>query len=129
MAPETFGCAACWPESADAANEARYKLKRDRDIIDESHFHVMTLRCPACAQAFLSVFTETIDWADGEDPQYWVTLPLTAEEAADLARQPTVTEGALCALGPGRKSLAYDHPKGVKSRSYWRTGMSIGFHD
>jgi len=125
-----FGCQQCWPESADAANAARSTLKREHDLIDESHFHVMTMKCPACSQVFVSVFTETVDFADGEDPQYWITLPLTAAEAEDLAKQGDgLTEAALNALGPGRKSLAHDFPKGGTPTSYWRTGMNVGHHD
>lgn len=123
---EAFGCKACWPESADAAWEARATLREPRHLIDESHFHVMILKCPACSQAFVSVFTETIDWADGEDPQYWITLPLTPEEVASLSR---VSEESLNALGQGRRSLAHDYPKGKAAVSYWRTGVTVGFHD
>jgi hypothetical protein len=128
--PQGFGCRNCWPDSADAAHEARRTLKRELELIDESHFRVMTLKCPACSQVFLSVFTETVDLADGEDPQYWITLPLAAAEAADLAGQgSTVTEASLNALGPGRRSLARDFPKGSEPCNYWRTGMNVGRHD
>jgi hypothetical protein len=100
------------------------------DLIDESHFHVTIRQCPACSQSFVSIFTETIDWADGEDPQYWTLMPLTPREAADLTRQGgAVTEAALTGLGPGRRSLHHDHPKGAEARSYWDTGIQVGWHD
>jgi hypothetical protein len=125
-----FGCEKCWPESAEAANAARSTLKRGLDLIDESHFHVMTLKCPACSQVFLSVFTEEVDWADSDDPQSWVTLPLTSAEAEELAKQGSaLSEAALNALGPGRRSLGRDRPKGPDERIYWRTGMNVGRHD
>src|SRR5882762_3116205 len=84
---ETFGCERCWPSSADAAWKARSTLTHEADLIDESHFHIMILKCPWCSQRFVSVFTETIDWVDGEDPQYWTILPITRDEAAGLIKE------------------------------------------
>lgn len=125
-----FGCERCWPDSAEAAWAARRGLTLESDLIDESHFHVMILACPACSQRFVSVFTERIDWVDGDDPQYWTLLPLTSEEASGLVRQgDSLTEAALNELGRGRKSLRQDHPKGEPSRSYWAAGISAGWHD
>ncbi len=90
----------------------------------------MLLACPACSQRFVSVFTETIDWADGEDPQYWTVLPITAAEAAGLARRRgSLTETELNGLGPGRRSLRRDHPKGAAPRSFWDAGISVRWHD
>jgi hypothetical protein len=127
---ERFGCERCWPATADAATEARRTLVHEAELIEESHFHVMILACPSCAQRYVSVFTETIDWEDGEDPQYWTTLPLTPAETADLVRRAdSITEATLDALGPGRRSLQRDHPKGAEARSYWRTGIMVGPHD
>ena len=124
------GCESCWPSSADAAWEARRALMYKADLIDESHFHVMILACPTCSQHFLSVFTEQVDWTDGEDPQYWAVLPITPEESASLlARSGTLTEAALSSIGPGRRSLWRDHPKSVAPSAYWGTGMSIRCHD
>lgn len=90
----------------------------------------MLLACPACSQRFVSVFTETIDWADGEDPQYWTLLPITAAEAAVLARLcGALTETELNALGPTRRSLQRDHPKGAAPHSFWGTGIAVRWHD
>jgi len=127
---EKFGCARCWPATADAAHRARATLVREADLINESHFHVMTLACPDCGQRFVSVFTETIDWDAGEDPQYWTLMPLTPAEASDLDREGSnVTEATLDTLGGGRRCLQHDHPKGEKARSYWGLGIAIGPHD
>lgn len=127
---EKFGCERCWPATADAAQAARFTLVRDADLIDESHFHVMTLACPNCAQRFVSVFTETIDWQDGEDPQYWTLMPITASEALDLAREgASLTEATLTTLGRDRKCLQHDHPKGADARSSWGLGIDVGPHD
>ena len=125
-----FGCERCWPPAAAAAMEARSRLKTAAELIDESHFHVTLRACPACSQQYVSIFTETIDWADGEDPQYWTLMPVTPEEAARLiAAGGALTEAALNVLGPGRRSLHHDHPKGEPARSYWGTGVQVGWHD
>lgn len=127
---EDFGCESCWPADANSAWEARSTLTRVAELIDESHFHVMILACPRCGQHFVSVFTETIDWADGDDPQYWTLLPITAAESADLVQQrESVSESMLNALGPGRRALRLDHPKGSSQRVFWGAGISIGMHD
>ena len=125
------GCERCWPEAADAAWGARARLTHAEVLIDESHYRVTLLACPACGQRFLSVFTETVDWADSEDPQYWTLLPLEDAEAADLIRRGAATsEADLGALGAGRRSLMRDFPKGVPEPTvYWATGVRIGRHD
>jgi hypothetical protein len=90
----------------------------------------MVLVCPHCSQRFVSVFTETVDWADGEDPQYWTTLPLTGTEAETLLKKKDdVSEDTLEMLGVGRKSLRRDYAKGEQPRVYWGIGLIIGPHD
>ena len=122
-----FGCEHCWPATADAAWEASRALAHVVDLIEESHFLVRVLACGSCAQRFLSVFTEEIDWVDGEDPQYWRLLPITASEAAELLQQPGLTTETY--LGPQRRCLYHDSPKGTAPRSFWRTGISIRWPD
>jgi hypothetical protein len=125
-----FGCERCWPSGADAAWEARDGLNRGQELIEESHFHVMILGCARCNQRFVSVFTEVIDWEDGDDPQYWTLLPITETEAADLVRRrDSLTESSLEALGRGRRSMRHDYPKAGKRWTYWATGISVGPHD
>jgi hypothetical protein len=125
-----FGCESCWPSGADAAWEARGALTRAQDLVEESHFHVQILACARCNQRFVSVFTEMIDWKDGDDPQYWTLLPVTETEAADLVRRrDSLTETSLEALGRDRRCLSHDYPKAGAQRTYWSTGISIGPHD
>ena len=125
-----FGCAHCWPESAEAAWEASRGFATRAELIDESHFHVTIRACGACGQAFVSVFTEMIDWTDGEDPQYWSLLPLTEAEATELIRRGAeVTERELNATGPGRRCLRRDYPKGEPPRIDWGAGLRVGPHD
>jgi hypothetical protein len=125
-----FGCGHCWPPDAAAAWEARRRFSHVAELIDESHFIVTLRACPRCKQRFVSVFTETIDWADGDDPQYWTVLPVTAEEAAGLLREgEALTEGRLEALDPGRRCLRLNHPKDSPRSVFWGTGICVGWHD
>ena len=125
-----FGCKECFPESAAKAWEARNGLARETEVVGESHFQVLILACRSCRQRFVSVFTESIDWDDGEDPQNWLLLPLMDAEAARLAaRSDAVTEQELEALGPGRRALEYDHPKDGPARTFWSAGLMVGPHD
>jgi hypothetical protein len=127
---QAFGCEHCWPSTADAAWEARGSLTHVQDLIDESHFHVMILECSRCTQRFVSVFTETIDWQEGDDPQYWTLLPITEMEAADLVQQRnSLTVTKLNALGCSRRCLRRDCPKGMVPRVLWGVGISVGMHE
>ena len=127
---ENFGCEHCWPEAADAAWEARGTFSHVGELIDESHFHVMILQCPRCFQRFLSVFTEIIDWEEGDDPQDWTLLPLTEAEATDVLQQrESLTESMLQALGSGRRCLRRAHPKGRAQDIFWGRGVWVGMHD
>lgn len=127
---QNFGCERCWPSEADAAWEARRALTHAQELIVESHFHVQILACARCAQRFVSVFTEMIDWKDGDAPQYWTLLPITETEAADLVRQrDSLTESSLEALGSDRRCIRHDYPQATARRTYWATGISVGPHD
>lgn len=127
---EPTGCEHCSPASAEAAWEARAQLGHVAELVDESHYHVMVLACGACGQRFLSVFTETIDWQDGDDPQYWKLLALTPAESDALVRAGgSAGESAPEAVGGGRRCLCVDNPKGGPKTIYWTKGLSVGFHD
>ena len=127
---ERFGCDACWPASADAAWAAGKALARERYLVDDSHYIVRLERCERCGQRFLSVFTEVISWTTGEDPQHWIVLPVTSSEAAELERLGSaVTEAAIRAIGPDRRSLRRDWPEGEEPSASWGVGIWVGFHD
>lgn len=127
--PAAAGCAACWPEEADAAWDAHGELTTEARLVDESHFDVALLRCPACGQRFASVFTERIDWVNGEDPQFTVVLPISEAEAAALAAAGEGIESALDALGADRRALRHDFPGDGSPRNFWGTGIVVGWHD
>ena len=130
MQTQEFGCQHCWPADAHAAWEARAGLTRLKELIDESHFIVATLACPSCDQRYVSIFTELIDWQDGEDPQYWTLMPITKAEAEGLIQQETsLNEESLNALGPERRCLRRDHPKTGSPQVFWGRGILVGPHD
>ena len=129
MEDDGFGCVRCWPESPQAAWEARGHLGREAVLLDDFHFRVSILRCAACEQRFVSVFTERIDM-DGEDPQNWILLPITGDEMAALALagEPRM-ESELGQLGCRRRSLHCDFPKGAPPSFVWSSGASVPMHD
>lgn len=130
MQTQTFGCDRCWPSDAHAAWDARDGLTRLKDLIDESHFIVAILACPSCAQRYISVFTETIDWTGGNDPQHWSLLPITAAEAVGLIHEEaSLNETRLNALGRERRSLERDHPRDGPARVFWGRGIVANPHD
>lgn len=129
VAMERFGCERCWPEFAEAAWDARSHLKPLEFIVDDTHLIVRLLACEGCVQKFLSIMTETIDWVDGDDPQHWVSIPVTPDEASKLvAAGEDGLHQALGGLGPQRRSLHHDAPKGAAETSYWASGISIRRH-
>lgn len=130
MSRQDFGCATCWPEAAEPAWVAQTKLSTERQLIDESHFRVSLRRCGACSQSFLRIFTETVDFTHGDDPQYWTIIPVTAEEAAALTVPiDPPSEEALGAIGPGRRSLWRNYPGGGPLTCSWSTGVGLLVHD
>jgi hypothetical protein len=123
---EVFGCDSCWPASTESASEARRSLSIDARLIHESHFSIIIFSCPKCRQRFVSVFTEMVDWADGEDPQLWTVLPITEQEVTKLSEAGCRITSMLNALAPQRRSLCRDFPKGEKPTAYWSLGISVG---
>jgi len=85
---------------AEAAHAASAGLRNHARLVDGSHFGVSIRVCPACSQRYVSVFAETFDWTDGDDPQYSTLLPITEAEAAALERSGSEIEAVLKAVGP-----------------------------
>ena len=120
-----FGCAHCYGDDAEAT-VAYYHgggLETERRIIDESHFQVSLRRCRGCAQAFIAIFTEFVDWAGGDDAQYRDIVPVTPAEAAHLvASGEDVDLSYLGSLGAGRRRLSMDWPTGGEQCTGWEVG-------
>lgn len=112
--------------SRSAAWEARSDLQRRCELIEKSHFHVMILACPTCAQTFLSVFSELIDWDRGDGSQGWTLLPITAIEDQTLTAAGTAfEERSLYEPDRDRPSLYHTHPKGRSASSFWGRGIPM----
>jgi len=121
--PESFGCARCYGEDADATWVFLRGAQRRHWLVDQSHFDISIRQCPNCGQNFVWIFTEFIDWTDGEDPQYWDVLPITQEETESLAVQgENVDLVQIENLGRGRRRLVANHPKGEPRSILWASG-------
>jgi hypothetical protein len=130
MAIEAFGCARCFQADALSMAQARQNLIQIARLVDESHFDVVIRACPACRQQCVSVFTEMIDWQDGDDPQCVSILPLTASEAQQLMTAGEDVVALIERFGRKRRYLQVDHPKGAPERIGWVDGgLVIGPHD
>lgn len=64
------------------------------ELIRGSHYSVEILACARSGQDFLSVFTEMVDWALGEDTMFWTVVPIEAAEGAVLAHSADVPRAA-----------------------------------
>lgn len=116
------GCAQCWSESAEIAYRAVTRTDIEHYLIDDSHYIVSLRRCAACAQHYLQVTTETVDWLDGDDPVHRVFTPLTLAECDGLRAMGTPSPAVLQALAGTKDSLHFDWPKGQDPSTFWRGG-------
>lgn len=91
------GCQHCSDADAAVAWVRARDLLREIEIVAESHFGITVCRCASCAQDYVWIFCELIDWADGNDPQEWLVVPVTPTEAHRLASAGELGVGA--ALG------------------------------
>ncbi|HTJ72924.1 MAG TPA: hypothetical protein VL551_35630 [Actinospica sp.] len=118
----TFGCPHCYAEdlpAADADDHKRYEL--DTNLEDDSHFIVSILRCRACGQHFISIFTEYVDWEYSEDDQYRTLMPLTEQEAADL-RSRAASVHDVGDLGRTRRYVESSWPSRTAKTIRWTSG-------
>lgn len=127
--PHKFGCSSCWPKAADEAWHAAKHLKTEIELVDESHFMIKIRSCNQCSQQFVSVFTETVDWTDGEDLQYWTVMPITTAEFSQLLSNTHSAEVAILGLPRERASLCHEPTNYGGPQSYWSQGIIIGPHD
>jgi hypothetical protein len=76
------------------------------------------------------VFTETIDWLAGDDPQFSTFLPVTRAEAYSLHQKgDALSDADLNQLEPHRRNMQLDAPKGEEPRAYWSNGIAVHQHD
>ncbi|MBM4025401.1 MAG: hypothetical protein FJ280_08330 [Planctomycetes bacterium] len=104
---ERMGCDQCFGEDPEAA--WAWKHEPAECLLESSHFEISIEVCPACGQAFVRIFTEFVDWEEGDDPQYWDLLPISAAEREKLkgqAGQPDLDY--LMELGAERRHLKAD---------------------
>jgi len=122
----------CVGDDSVVAREAIRKTKHIAELVDESHFGVSILRCVRCGQHFLSMFCERVDWADGDDPQTRVVVPVSGDEAqrlktANIAADENVI---LEIVANERRFLYHDMPKGTAETLVWKTRtLFIPGHD
>ena len=124
----TPSCPCLSPDAARA--RAAKRLLTGDHLIDESHLIVGIQRCVLCGQAFLSIFTELIDWQGGDDSQARVLVPVTPEEVGMFAARPDVTEDDILEMNFIRRMLWWVHPRDSAPSAYWSDGpLTILPHD
>jgi hypothetical protein len=122
----------CLGDDCLAAREAIRKAEHIAMLVDESHFGVSILRCVRCGQHFLSLFCERVDWADSDDPQTTVAVPISEDEVqrlktANVAANENVI---LEILANDRRFLYHDMPKGAAETLAWKSRtLFIPGHD
>lgn len=123
------GCAKCSSPDAAVAWEAA-RSRHLHTFVDESHYDVALTAC-TCGSPFAKVFTERIDWVNGEDDQTTMLLPLTEAEATALRQCPLADlRDRLHALGHGRRFVLRTFARGADLATVWRDGgFWIGPHD
>ena len=100
-------CDRCIPDDAETAWRTRGDLTATATVCREPHFAVALVACSACGQSFASVFSERIDWRDGNDPQSTLLIPVSAVEARAVESAGDDVERVLHRLGARRHLDAY----------------------
>jgi hypothetical protein len=117
------GCATCIPERPVPA--ASLGLQLIEQLVDESHLIVSIRACATCAQRFVWVFTEIIDWSGGDDQQRRAVMPIGRTEAdALIAAGEHLDLTKLSAMGRTRRFLFESG-----SLHSYMTGELIGRYD
>jgi len=122
----------CLGDDCIAAKEAIRAARHTVELVDESHFMLSILRCVRCGQHFLTMFSERIDWADGDDPQVWVAVPVSEDEVEKLRAADVAADemAVLKIIANDRRYLLHDMPKGGPDRLAWKTGrLFVPDHD
>lgn len=131
MTETTWGCAKCWEGEAESAVAKMNSLPHAGDLlVDDLHLIIGTRSCANCGQLFVTVFTETIDWVDGEDPQHRSYMPVSGSELAQVAKlDESDIHSALLDIGSSRRTLEWDNPKSGIIKMRWGSGLFYRPHD
>ena len=101
------------PKLAQRPKEEGFELVEF--YVDESHWRRYLLKCRECGQLYFYEFYETIDWEDGDDPQYWTYIPVEMDAEIETLKKTSPFE--LLQFSPRLRS---DFPKGAKAPTvYW----------
>ena|ERR1035437_5077314 len=120
--PRTFGCGDCFQGDA-AVVWKRRPFKNLAALVDDSHFGIDVMICPACDQHCVKVFMEFVDWANSDDAQCWVVVPLTHAESVEIiALGDKVRPEDIHRVSANRNYLLADFPSGGGSKIEWRPG-------
>ena len=122
----------CLGDDCVAAKEALRAAQHTIELVDESHFGVSIERCVRCGQHFLTLFCEMVDWADSDDPQVWVAVPVSEDEVEKLRTADVAADenAILKIIANDRRFLLHDMPKGAPDKLAWMTRrLFIPGHD
>jgi hypothetical protein len=122
--PERLRCLHCCSDDALCVWAAMRAVHLST-LVDESHFSIQLIAC-RCGQRFVKVFTERIDWQNGDDDQTWLVFAVLPAEAEQLqASSEAELHRRVTALGRGRRFLVH-----CNSGTWWQpNGFMIGPHD
>lgn len=99
--------------------------KATHTFVHEVHFTVHATRCD-CGQSFIVVFTERVNFHDGEDTQTELAVAVSSEELRQLQSADGPLTQTLTRLVQGRRFLVKS--TGVAPR-WVDQGFAIGPHD
>lgn len=121
MVIQPFGCGACFQGDAEAVWKRGFTNLAT--LVEDSHFGIQVMICPACDQRCVKVFMEFVDWANSDDAQSWVVVPLTHGESVELlALGGKVRPEDILRASKNRSYLFADFPSGGGSTIQWRAG-------
>jgi len=100
-----------WAKENPTGEDLNFAFDVVKTYSDDSHDSRRLIKCKQCGQLYVREFYETIDWKDGEDPQYVTYVPVANETDADM-----VNKSGLRAF---KLRLHIDWPKGEDRKIYW----------
>lgn len=105
----------CQSSEVDVAYESLLQTDVLSVVCDDSHFMVRLVECQSCFQRYLYVFTELIDWTDGDDSQSRSFTAVSRIEADTISQRGSKINGLeIMDLQLMGKTLWWVWPKGSK---------------